>query len=439
MRRHRIVILFAMLSIVIASPAYTYTASRHFEQNQLPENEQAYMTGEWEGVRDEAANKGVTFGSSFVCDILGDVSGGKRRAGRYDHSMGWDINFNLEKLAQVQDTQFHISGLWRQGKNLSKDVIGNDLVVSSIYGSEQFRFYALYLEKLFLNQKLSIKVGRIATGDDFAFSPLYWTYISNAVDGCPINIPINMFFPVYPTAVWGARAKFILSKDIYMMSGIYNGDSAVGDNQYYGLNFSLRLNKGVAFAQEIAYVPNTSPDSKGLPGHYKAGIYYNGAVCRDQYSDINGNSYAATGLPQKKHVGNYNIYLHADQMLYREKGSLDNGLTALTVTAIGPDDVNKFPFLIMAGLIYKGLVPGRDNDLTAFEAVYSQYSGSLRSSEESVGASGQTYELMMEFTQKIMITKWMFLQPDLQYIIRPGGTGDTENALVIGTRFGVTF
>lgn len=431
--------LAAILALLVAVPAYGYRADKHFAQHLLSEDQQIYMTGEWGGVRDETADKGVTFASSFVCDILGDVSGGMHQAGRYDHSLGWDINFDLEKFAGIKDTQFHISGLWRQGENLSKTTIGNDLVVSSIFGSEQFRFYAMYLEKLFLDQRLSIKAGRIATGDDFAFSTLYWTYVSNAVDGCPINIPINMFFPVYPTAVWGARAKFVINKDWYVMSGIYNGDSTVGSNQYCGLNFSLRLSRGVAFAQEIAYVPNTSPGSKGLPGHYKAGIYYNGAVIRDQYSDINGASYAVTGLPQKKHVGDYNIYLHADQMLYREKGSVDNGLTALTVTTLGPDNVNKFPFFTMAGLIYKGLIPGRDDDLTAFEVVYSQYSRSLRKSEQSVAGSGQTYELMLEFTQKIMITKWMFLQPDLQYIIRPGGTGDIDNALVIGSRFGVTF
>lgn len=443
--------LIALLCAALSSPAYaSYNPSYEAVQKERAKlakiggysscsEEQQYMFGDWKCLREALENDGVIFSSTFTCDILGDVSGGMQQAARYDHSMGWDINFDLERFAQVKDTQFHISGLWRQGQNISKAVIGNDLVASSIFGSEQFRFYAIYLEKLFLDQRLSIKAGRIATGDDFAFSPLYWTYVSNAVDGCPINIPINMFFPVYPTAVWGARAKFILNKDFYMMSGVYNGDSTVGDNQYYGLNFSLRLSRGVAFAQEIAYVPNTAPNSKGLPGHYKAGIYYNGAVRRDLYADQNGSSYAATGLAQKKHVGDYNIYLHADQMLYRAKGTVDNGLTALGVAVIGPDNVNKFPFFIMGGLIYKGLVPGRDSDVTAFEAVYSQYSRALRHSEQSVGNAGQTYELMIEFTHKVSITKWMYLQPDLQYIVRPGGTGDIENALVVGTRFGVTF
>jgi len=32
-----------------------------------------------------------------------------------------------------------------------------------------------------------------------------------------------------------------------------------------------------------------------------------------------------------------------------------------------------------------------------------------------------------------------FLQPDLQYIIRPGGTGRTSNAVVLGFQTGVNF
>jgi len=33
----------------------------------------------------------------------------------------------------------------------------------------------------------------------------------------------------------------------------------------------------------------------------------------------------------------------------------------------------------------------------------------------------------------------MFLQPDFQIILHPGGTSDIPTAYVIGTRFGLTF
>jgi porin len=33
----------------------------------------------------------------------------------------------------------------------------------------------------------------------------------------------------------------------------------------------------------------------------------------------------------------------------------------------------------------------------------------------------------------------VFFQPDLQYIVRPGGTGQIDNALVLGFHMGINF
>jgi len=33
----------------------------------------------------------------------------------------------------------------------------------------------------------------------------------------------------------------------------------------------------------------------------------------------------------------------------------------------------------------------------------------------------------------------VFFQPDIQYVIRPGGTGQLSNAVVLGCQFGVNF
>ena len=444
--------LAVLLALTFTSaPAYSsynpsYLAQQKEEKKlermgQIPASSemQQYMFGDWKSLREEIENAGVTFSSTFTMDELGNVAGGMKQGARFDSSMGWDVNFDLEKFAGLIGTQFHISGLWRQGQNLSKAVIGNDIVASTIYGHEQFRFYSLYLEKDLLDKRLNIRLGRIAAGDDFASSPLYGIFVSNGVDGVPITIPINLFFTVYPTATWGARAKFNLNKDFYILSGIYDGDKGVEYDKFYGLDFSLRLKAGLAFAQELAYAPADGIGPAGLPGHYKAGIYYNGATKRDLYSDINGNSAAVTGLARKKHIGDYNVYIHADQMIYREKGTKDQGLTPLAVATIGPDNMNKFPFFLMGGLVYKGLVPKRDDDTTAFEVMYAKYSGKLKDSQQSVGAAPQRYEMVFEFTHRVMITKWMYMQPDMQYIVQPGGTGNIDDAFVVGFQLGLTF
>jgi len=43
-----------------------------------------------------------------------------------------------------------------------------------------------------------------------------------------------------------------------------------------------------------------------------------------------------------------------------------------------------------------------------------------------------TYEVAIELTYIIQARRWLQVQPDLQYIINPGGTGKIPNALVLG-------
>jgi porin len=412
-----------------ASDNTAITSDQYFIPELCPNSHIQPMTGNWQGTRTELAQRGVTFESSYVMDLLGDVVGGMMQGARYCHSMGWDVNFDLEKFAGLVGTQFHISGLWRAGQNLSSAVIGNALTASSIYGHQQFRLYGLYLEKTFLKNALNIRAGRIATGDDFAASEIYWNFVQNSIDGNPISIPINLFFPTYPTAVWGARAKLNITKDLYTITGIYNGDPNVQRDSAYGCDFSLRLSEGLIFAQEIAYTPNVSKECplSALPGHYKAGFYYNGATFFDQYTS-------------EKYIGNYGVYFHADQMIYKKNGSdCNEGLTPFIVITLAPDNLNKFPFFIDGGLVYKGLVPTRKHDIASIGFAYGKYSTTLANAERDSHSTVQGYECVFDFSYKVEITPWMFLQPDMQYIVNPSGGKNIDDAFVVGTRFGLTF
>jgi len=49
------------------------------------------------------------------------------------------------------------------------------------------------------------------------------------------------------------------------------------------------------------------------------------------------------------------------------------------------------------------------------------------------------YEIVIEVTYQAQITPWLVIQPDLQYIIHPGGTRDPGNALILGGRASITF
>lgn len=398
-----------------------------------------YFFGDWGGQRQRLSDQGIDFVSTYVIDVLTNAYGGIRKHRvRYDSSLGLDVNVDLEKTSGLTGLQFHVSGLYRQGKNISGD-IGNRFPPSSIFGSQQLRLYNLYLEQAMFHDKVSLKAGRLGTGDDFAQSPLYWTFLTNSIDGCPISLPINFFFTVYPTATWGARLKVSPVSAFTWKGGVYHQDSRIGRMEAHGADFTWRSNKGLLFIQELSFLPNNYKEAKGLAGNYKLGLFYSTGRFNDLYEDENGNSFAQTTLPQKRRYGNYGLYLHADQLVYREPGSVDQGFTPFAVLVLQPSDINEFPFFIDSGLTYKGLIPGRDNDVAGIGLAYGQWSGQMNKNQNESGKTATKYEIVLESTYKIAVNKWMYVQPDIQYIFDRRSGDNSADALVTGARIGVTF
>ena len=59
----------------------------------------------------------------------------------------------------------------------------------------------------------------------------------------------------------------------------------------------------------------------------------------------------------------------------------------------------------------------------------------LVASEQAERDDGET---TLEATYRWVLTDWLSLQPDLQYVVHPGGDPALGNALVVGLRLGFT-
>ena len=71
--------------------------------------------------------------------------------------------------------------------------------------------------------------------------------------------------------------------------------------------------------------------------------------------------------------------------------------------------------------------------------IYGKFSGDYARTVKAAGNGDPTYESVIETGYRIQLTKFAFIQPDLQWVIRPSGTGRIPNALVIGAEMGITF
>jgi porin len=401
---------------------HRYPVLRKFWRFLDVELQQKHLTGDWRGRRDALERAGVTLTSTYTTDLLGNPLGGNQQGFRYAGDLGVDSRFDLEKLLGLKGLLLDVSGSWRSGQNLSAKDVGNTFTVSQIFGGETARLYALALEwPSLLDNRLDIRLGRIGTGDDFLASPLYTAFANFAFDSNPGSVPINIpSFSAYPVATWGLRAKVMPVDSWSVMAGLYYSDATLARNNVHGVDFSIRSSAGIFAIGELGYLFNQGQGATGLPGNYKIGAYFDS----DGYPDL-------SNAAQAEIRGNYGFYVLVDQMVYREGGSQNTqGLTPFAAVTFAPSDRNTFPWFFSAGLVYPGLIPGRDDDTAAFGLAYGKFSKYL---------SGQHYEMVLEWTYAVAIAPWLTLQPDVQYIVKPSGTSTIANALVLGMQIAVNF
>lgn len=375
------------------------------------------LTGTWWGLRDGLGQRGITPSITYTADVLGNPVGGLRQGAAYAGQLNVDVSFDLGKLMGLDGLTFDISGNWASGTNLSQDDIGNFFIVAQAFAGQRVRLYTLYLDQELFGGRLDIKVGRFAPGDDFLSWPEYTFFVNIALNPAVFATQVNVpGFLAAPLATWGVRVRAKPVDAFTATAGLYYSDPSRDLQSAAGIDFGVDVAGTGALAMvEVAYRHNQWEGATGMPGTYRLGGYYD------------SNRYSTFRDPLVQQQGNWGVYLLADQVVYRERGrSGPHGLAVFGAFVAAPDQsINTIPFFAAAGLAYRGLLPRRDKDITGLVAYYGAFSRDL---------AGRGAEAVIEFTHSLVLSRWLAIQPDIQYVINPLGQSGARNALVIGAQ-----
>ena len=182
----------------------------------------------------------------------------------------------------------------------------------------------------------------------------------------------------------------------------------------------------------------------GLPGKYKIGAYFDTSSAMDRLHDVNGNNAGLTGLSRATVDGRWGAWLQGEQMIYREPGTANRGLTIFGTLAMGDPRTALYTFTGAVGMVQKGIAD-RDSDYigVAVGRVHTNDNSVFFQESLNVVKPGSvkvvTDETIYEIDYGVQVTPWFLLRPDLQYIQRPGGTGAIPNAFVLGLTATVDF
>jgi porin len=413
------------------APAGTRTVAETPFHLVLP---QGHLFGDWAGARPWLEERGITPTLTFVMDALGNPTGGLQQGFRQASNLGVDLRFDLQKLVGLAGGSFEISFSERFGSSLSREDIGNVFTVQQVFGGQTYRLVDVAYQQQLLADRVEFRVGRIAAGDDFLVSPYNYVFVQNGFDGNPVGIFFNApGMTAYPNATWGGLVKVKPTERMYVMGGAYNGDVSIRANEHHGADWSMN---GPLFAiGEVGYQINGLPGDTGLIGNYKAGFWYDD----HQYIDF---TTVARGRAPDVPRGNWGLYGLFDQVLVRFGGLGSNrGFGVTGSLLVSPDQsVSLMPFFTTAGVVVRGAFASRPTDVGGIGIVYGQFSNDLQDSQRRSAVGIQRYEIALELTYRFRFYKdALFFQPDLQYIIRPGGTGRIPDAFVAGFQVGINF
>jgi porin len=258
----------------------------------------------------------------------------------------------------------------------------------------------------------------------------------------------------------GARLALKPSDNLTVLAAVFSGDPAgsncIGNPQAcnrYGTTFSF--SGGSLWISELQYAINQGKQAVGLPGVYKLGAWYATAEFADQHFGLNGAGVivsladpAAAG-PLNRH-GDGGVYAVADQMIWRAG---ERSLNLFARGGLAPSDRNLVSYYLDGGAAIKGLLPSRPADTLTFGVAYAKISRDAAAlDQDTLAFNGppypiRDYELTFELNYAIQLAGWWVVQPDLQYIVHPGGNvadptnpaTTVRNAFIVGVRSTIKF
>ena len=406
------------------------------------------LTGTWGGLRPRLAEQGLTFSGSYIGEYLVNTRGGLRRGGEYSGllELGFDVDF--EKLACLHGASLHITSYYPHGGNIAQKFTGDLGDVSNIEAYDSFRVYEAWLEQKFLNDRAAIRVGLMGVDIDFAVIETSAIF-NNSSFGAPAAVTLNLPIPSYPVSALGALLRIEPSKNSYFQIAAYDGNPAPGifedptpgaatsnDLNKHNTRIALRHDEGAMFMAEIGWrTPKPDCHEKNAP--LATSLKLGGSWHTDRFADIRDTT---RGLPRpRSYRGNAAIYFIVEQDVWREPGTVNDGLTAFFRAAFAPADRNFFSTTAETGLAYRGIFQSDARDTLALGFEFLDISPRVAAAQRSIGVRTQDYEAIIELTYQRALTPWCSIQPDIQYVIHPGGSSELGNALVVGLRTTITF
>ncbi len=353
----------------------------------------------------------LSFQASYTGDAVGNFRGGIATGTAYLGMAYINVTFDTKAGGLWRDGTIFLKAANTHGALPSADLIGDFQILSNLEAGNH-----TYAQELWYRQvigQVSITVGLQDMNAKFASNEYSGVYLNSSF-GVHSTIANNVPAPIFPLTSTGVTVMWNVSDRWSLLACVYDGNSIEFKDNPYNFKWRYTDDDGVLAVAEAQLSVGDDNDRHGV---YKIGAYNH-----DHLSVFNPE----TQITESVYTNNYGVYGTIDQSVAGKPYAAGNTVV-FARGSVSTKEFNDNFLFFGAGVNYYGLLKEDGSDVLGLAFAHA----CLQSTD---------HESAFEVTYQTPITEHITLQPDIQYIVHPAGTGaPLPNAVAGILRFGIHF
>ncbi len=410
--------------------------------------QRSLLSGTWGGLRDKLGESGIMFSFNYTGEGFFNLSGGIKQGGTYLQSIDMILALDTRKLLSWKGGTIFLYGMANNGGKPSS-FTGDAQGVSNIEAYSTIKLYEAWIQQDLFNNRLSLLAGFYDLNSEFQKLQSSSLFISSPQGVGTLLGQSGLNGPsIFPTTTLGFRIKLQLSRRFYFQTLVLNGLAGNPNNQN-GTQLILDGENGILSTSEIQYIIRTNGERNVIHGRKLKNRLGRMVDSGHIGKFALGAWYYTASFPEIVHIsspagvnmirGNAGAYFIGELKTFNEAAHPEQGLTAFIRLGLDNSRINRFEAFTGGGLVYLGLIPGRDADETGLAFAIASNGNSYKTMQESEHQSVTQAEWILEFTYQWIAFPWLNLQPDIQYIINPDTNPLVKNAFAFDLRASIAF
>jgi porin len=437
-------VLFLLMLSILVTPLPSWAIHLHEQPD------------EWNFLRSHFDARGITLETVNTTDIGSNINQKGKTQALVIGDIDLLLTLDTEKLVDWQGGTVFLYGLGLYGGNISSGVDAQG--ASNISAENIWKLFEAWYQQNMFQERFSVLAGLYDVTSEFdVISSASELFVNSSFGTNPTFALSGKNGPsTFPNVSLGFRAQAKLTENLTLRAVVADGVPGDPPDDFNTMSVKLRRKDGILFTTEAAYyVGKPDRQQTGRRGvgaerprrlvfrrlgraaelQYDAKFALGGWFYTTDLDDLSKRDSA--GNPVERN-GTHGIYGLAEQLVYGEPGPGEQGLWLFGEAAYANPKVNRFSHYFGGGLIYNGLIPGRDFDQTGFGFAIARNSSHYKDGQRQEGKRVSDQEVALEWTHTIHMSRALTIQPDVQYIIHPNTDPTRNNALVLFLRLELT-